>query len=1102
MNNVDKFLISNENIVLAIKLALGDEHEKILTKEYEYLDFSDDKAVNKTIETVKDIIKKLINDECYFLDTFLYLKPKGIENGVMKYRPLYVYSSFNNLVAQYALLNVLVYDFKENENDESNISINKVAQTIPSYFYGNAVQISSASMYIPWYIQYAKYSNEYFKIYEEKKDNCKYEINIDLENFFPSINLCYLNNYLSNLYKTAYGIDDYSKIIRKSLIVNVKSGEDESINKDIDVYNKYLLSFPSSKRKDNMGKKYYNKGLPQGLPQSKFFSNLLSTIIDDEYKKMFYGEMLFYVDDVIIFTNDENRIINNDNSENTSKLSTREIFNNINDKFKSFNTNDGFLHKLYSNFDGEIKPNKNKTNYIEIESNKRYEYVNNFFAKKVSNASFLYNTYFINDNKDPLFSQMYFYYNVLSNEIRKSTEKKEDLLVNKLKRYKKFYKNRSYNLADKIKSVEFSNFVEKEIENMSNNKNLLEYINDDCVLVLLKLIDESSMSIDSKNTYKNKIEKIFEDNDLLKVKYYNEYIKSDYTNLEKELLFDKTYQFVYKYLSSYKHVTNEKKEKFITKIFNVNFENTNYQIIYDILSIITQNESDLKNDLKKYEYVINNDLYFVKKILNMCLSIVLNVPYSFSVPTLTNDGIYLLEYQYRILFFVRSKSFDLKKTSKIIRQEILPEVKYKMQIDDDILMVIPYFEKNINSIEKINCLMDVHNYVKGIWSNGSKFLFFYTLHNHTHAIELINSIEKIKDRIEVFSLSKDEYYYLYLACYLHDISMVIDNNNINTIFLEECEEQIKLIEGLKADAKNFENDDNYTIKKNLFEYFKKIDSMIENKIRGRHAINSASYILATDKLKLTNYEKDIVAKISNAHGSNAEEIYFKEFSEKNIDVKKLCIMLRLVDLLDMSKNRISEEFLKMIESEMPIISQFHYLSHEVVNGFEIYKNYTENANDEYENELKKYKEILYFVIQLNTNAIVANPICKKVVDKYRKMMKVEKKCLEIKDYFEENIIEFSSNEKGIIISINAKEQRNDCKKCNSCSFMCEWLNYKNEYLINELFYLKDYLSNSFFNKNQYVAMQVDFKIFYDFDNTKNDNEIVMNMKKIMDELKK
>jgi len=85
----------------------------------------------------------------------------------------------------------------------------------------------------------------------------------------------------------------------------------------------------------------------------------------------------------------------------------------------------------------------------------------------------------------------------------------------------------------------------------------------------------------------------------------------------------------------------------------------------------------------------------------------------------------------------------------------------------------------------------VHKYTCDIWKNGSKHLYFYTLHNQEHAVDLIQNSIKIVKAIDYIDISSNDYYILFIACYLHDISMVtfpnldsiqLDNYNTNKIY--------------------------------------------------------------------------------------------------------------------------------------------------------------------------------------------------------------------------------------------------------------------------------------------------------------------------------
>lgn len=87
--------------------------------------------------------------------------------------------------------------------------------------------------------------------------------------------------------------------------------------------------------------------------------------------------------------------------------------------------------------------------------------------------------------------------------------------------------------------------------------------------------------------------------------------------------------------------------------------------------------------------------------------------------------------------------------------------------------------------------------------NGSKHLYFYTLHNQEHAVDLIQNSLKIIRAIDYINISKNDYYVLFIACYLHDISMVtfpdldsiqsggFESNKIYSDFVKNIREELK-----------------------------------------------------------------------------------------------------------------------------------------------------------------------------------------------------------------------------------------------------------------------------------------------------------------------
>ena len=101
------------------------------------------------------------------------------------------------------------------------------------------------------------------------------------------------------------------------------------------------------------------------------------------------------------------------------------------------------------------------------------------------------------------------------------------------------------------------------------------------------------------------------------------------------------------------------------------------------------------------------------------------------------------------------------------------DISNSMSIDMGLLDVLNRFISNVRKPEWVDSLIVTHRLTKGLWYNGSKFLNSYTLHNEEHAVTLINKSLELVNRIDYFVLKEIDYYILFIACYLHDISMVI-----------------------------------------------------------------------------------------------------------------------------------------------------------------------------------------------------------------------------------------------------------------------------------------------------------------------------------------
>lgn len=242
-------------------------------------------------------------------------------------------------------------------------------------------------------------------------------------------------------------------------------------------------------------------------------------------------------------------------------------------------------------------------------------------------------------------------------------------------------------------------------------------------------------------------------------------------------------------------------------------------------------------------------------------------------------------------------------------------------------------------------------------------MYFYTLHNQEHAIVLIQNIVKLIHAIDFLKISAIDYYILFLACYLHDISMVkipaldsflTDTNEADELaqeLLDEFNKELqkdnleeKVTENAIKENQNLYEDelDILSVKKYMLESYKKLDEYFEKKIRGRHAIDSSSEIRQRAEIKYLDMPmRELVAEVSEAHGADERNIYSikSNASSRLMSIKFDKILLRLADLLDMSSYRVSKPILYHNMEQMSEESAFHWISHLLTQGYKLRTKY-------------------------------------------------------------------------------------------------------------------------------------------------------------------
>lgn len=202
------------------------------------------------------------------------------------------------------------------QKKDYKLLLSNLSRLIPSDFYGNRVSTKPECLFKSWKKQYQKYnqnSNDALKKYHTSLEY-KYEVTLDLENFFPTINPIIIYHYIVKNLPAHLKKEDMNlmkRLLRKLLFCKLVTQLDEKMLKQ------YYKAFKSQtnnketvkKSKDinvcgNIKQCEFARGIAQGLPQSYFLGNIYMIIVSRIFRNEFSGASYFYVDDSVIFTND------------------------------------------------------------------------------------------------------------------------------------------------------------------------------------------------------------------------------------------------------------------------------------------------------------------------------------------------------------------------------------------------------------------------------------------------------------------------------------------------------------------------------------------------------------------------------------------------------------------------------------------------------------------------------------------------------------------------------------------------------------------------------------------------------------------------------
>ncbi|MBD5462198.1 MAG: hypothetical protein HDR24_03940 [Lachnospiraceae bacterium] len=1038
-------LFSKQNIYLALysvdsyisnRELLDKEDKEALSR---LKDKFDEQNIEKWIRKIEERLHQLI-DDVHYLHAKIYFKPKKYdeENEKVTFRPLHSSSLLDQITAV-AMLNILIYDF----DADNKISMSNLSRLIPHNFYGNRVAYEPERLFKPWQEQYKQYTskaNDYYKSFHENGEY-KWEVNLDLKNFFPSINPICLYNYIVQQIPVEYVEDDKNilcKILEKLIFVEIEKTNKE----DLEIY----LG----------GKKHesckFAIGLPQGLPQSYFLANLFMVEVEKIYKNVLPGEMVFYVDDSAVFTNEIRDVEDFEHKIKTINENISAWMNDLYGQSNDFISSElhTFVAEKVDLYGINIHPPGDKSTISNIADSKKGEVYIHCIGRETSKTAFDINTSFSDEESKILLNKTECILKVVNSELEQidmelkdgqltdENRKYKESYKKKLVRYKKFFKYRNKDLQYREKSDTQS--LQEELlhdlkfldDNNDRQESLLEFFelyNEDTLGAAIGFVLKAMKEIGED--YSVLIEKIINLNRLLFGKdnksssylyvAYKEYIEQ-YNSEVSEVSKYTTLKKLVKVRTSYvRKKTDNIKTNFVKK------ELKKIHNEYPVKDIMGQNFYSTAN------LVITNSCEMQRQCINAVLSSLMQIEISDDIVLQKNNNRKITYSELRILIYLRNNNFTLEDFEKAKEDFVRDE--YQCAIDYSIIQVLGVFRMFVSIPAYIDNLILVHKYTCDIWKNGSKHLYFYTLHNQEHAVDLIQNSLKVIRAIDYIDISKNDYYVLFIACYLHDISMVTfpDLDSIQSGTFESDKIYSDFINSIHEELSN-SNLAMRPVKKLLKEYYMRVDAFYEKIVRDSHARNSAAEIRNRHELSFIDSAlREIVAEVSEAHGYNVNDIYKikSTASSKLWSLKFTKIILRLADLLDMSNYRVSALVLNHNLDNMGETSRFHWLSHLVTTGYEIETEYYLDK-DKRGNFLEKHSIVEKIILRVDVELpqlTHENPYgCKlmglETIDKTTIKMKCGKECTSDK-----------------------------------CNFLCKWFAQKNYYLFLELASLQEYLES-------------------------------------------
>lgn len=976
-------------------IATVNKEDLKLYKQLKYQKYCIDRGF---IDDCKQEISRLLNtDKDDLFRVRLFFKFKKIKGGEPEYRPIHT-ADIKTLVCIQAIANSIFFDDDFKKNTRHFSSLNSL---IPDNFWGNVLTDKPEYLYEKWSNNYKGYVHASMDKHDKylKSKVYKYEAYLDLVNCFPNINTYVLYQDIMHRLKDKYDKEELDRILQLLLCFILDDGDEK---RGIDKYSDTELETYYGV-KVGESSFHYTMGIPQGLPHCFFLANLYLLHIKKIVEEEIPCDIDYYVDDMTLFCNfnhaalvDKVKTINNKLKNTLSQKKKSPI-----ERIDKFYTDNNITFILAFHEEDE------KCSSIKIDSKKGSMRNLIVLSRNTSGVNDAIKIRLSEDYEKSSKSQADALLEAIDKELDMIKSEKSDKMAlyrKRLESYYKFYKIREELIAQNLEG------------NVSYDTKLESF--DPQALMNYGILQSTYHIMHcSRPSLSNKIYR--------KVRRFDKKMAGRDGIRESHLYFTADCSGYPLYLSIlepttlYASLHNEVKKN-LSEWNNGNYKLGN--LLHDLEKSISITDSRL------FVYQISSQFQRDYILAHLCeyLDIPINVSNCYSTFSLRQ----LSWAELRIIHYLHQPNFNRTKFFVFVNDVIAEANKglYDNYSDPLILKSLPLFLNTVYSHKQNDLLILSHIYVQSIWKNGSKFLHFFTLHNEEHSVELIRLSYVISQTFSAYQLTSTDYYYLFMSCYFHDISLIIYPDV--TLF--------KIDKGATLKSKDLRN--------RMIEAYQKVDSYFENEIRSKHSEESASLLRNEHEFDfLDNSTRDLVAAISKAHGENAEDVYDSpEKNKKSVEavmtrthVTHLKSILRLADSLDITQERVSPFYLSKTFPLMPVVSRFHWISHLAVNhcslvaiykslkkkGIKIKNSYLSHEN---------LKENISLSIFFNTGTdIIARKVCKRPC----KRISVEKV------------------ERGYHINIG----KNDCECIahETCPLLCKWMHCKNTWINEELLQIAD-----------------------------------------------